>query len=400
MHELLQQYGLPAISHNDAPAQYLSIAPRVFLYGATSRSVKTQMKLLRRSRSGAGHVNRNSIVLRAMGSVFGTMIIAVGLVFSTTTNQATAQFLAGPDTKERSTQSAIANETAGAIKLLGLALDCPVPPITSYEHDGPKESTYRDLTTKQSTGDSNTLAIAGHTERRIHYMDPDDLNDVELEDRQFSYRANYKSFSGPSFNCAGSLTADEAAVCNSDELAALDRQLSGLYKLAYDGLDAAKQARLRGEQRIWLQRRSNCGASADCIGDAYRSRIPQLKSLGLDASSLVLQCSRNIACIDHVVKWHTNNPQLRRRASIPWGGTKEFCDKGCNGELVTERRSLSSMTLKLCDESAASDARIAIEALIRANAATAATQSPSNPSSPSAPKAQEKAPSGFLWDGR
>src|SRR4051812_20839160 len=40
----------------------------------------------------------------------------------------------------------------------------------------------------------------------------------------------------PSFNCRLATTVDETAICQSDELARLDRQLQGLYDLLQDKL--------------------------------------------------------------------------------------------------------------------------------------------------------------------
>jgi uncharacterized protein len=77
----------------------------------------------------------------------------------------------------------------------------------------------------------------------------------------------------PSFDCRGTnLAADELAICRSEPLSRLDRNLAELYATMRD------QPGVRDAQRTWLSRRSNCHDNTACIADAYRTRIGQLQA--------------------------------------------------------------------------------------------------------------------------
>lgn len=77
---------------------------------------------------------------------------------------------------------------------------------------------------------------------------------------------------GPSFECGGSLQADEAAICKNANLAALDRRLDQLYS----GLRT--DPRVVKSQRGWLARRIGCQSDTTCLLAAYQSRVYQLQN--------------------------------------------------------------------------------------------------------------------------
>lgn len=87
---------------------------------------------------------------------------------------------------------------------------------------------------------------------------------------------------GPSFDCrrveAGSI---EAQVCASPALAALDRQLAGVYAAARAKATNEHPPTLAAEQRGWVKGRDDCWKADDraaCVRDAYRLRIAELQA--------------------------------------------------------------------------------------------------------------------------
>jgi uncharacterized protein/uncharacterized membrane protein len=82
--------------------------------------------------------------------------------------------------------------------------------------------------------------------------------------------------SQPSFSCISNTAPNEQAICNSQILSALDRQLSNLFASALQARGPDEQAALRKEQRTWLTQRASCLRDVDCIADAYHSRIAEL----------------------------------------------------------------------------------------------------------------------------
>jgi len=88
--------------------------------------------------------------------------------------------------------------------------------------------------------------------------------------------------SGPSFSCEavrpGSI---EALVCGNEHLAALDRDLSGVYAQAQQVAANEQPPRLKAEQRGWIKGRDECWNSEDqraCVEEAYVRRIAELQA--------------------------------------------------------------------------------------------------------------------------
>ncbi|UUR08642.1 lysozyme inhibitor LprI family protein [Sphingomonas glaciei] len=82
----------------------------------------------------------------------------------------------------------------------------------------------------------------------------------------------------PSFNCARARTRGEIAVCNSSELAALDRQMATFYGTAYRGADRDAKALLERTRSRFLTYRDRCRNDA-CVADAYRGRISEIRDI-------------------------------------------------------------------------------------------------------------------------
>ncbi|WP_169629219.1 MliC family protein [Ferrimonas kyonanensis] len=88
--------------------------------------------------------------------------------------------------------------------------------------------------------------------------------------------------SGPAFDCqqveSGSM---ESRICRSESLAALDRQLSRVYRQARTVAESQPGSMLVAEQRGWIKGRNDCWKSADpdrCMADSYRQRIVTLQA--------------------------------------------------------------------------------------------------------------------------
>jgi uncharacterized protein len=69
-----------------------------------------------------------------------------------------------------------------------------------------------------------------------------------------------------SFDCRSARHADEYAICDNEELAALDVRLGGLAR-----------AQLHSEQVEWLSERRECGSNVRCLRTKYFQRIEQLE---------------------------------------------------------------------------------------------------------------------------
>ncbi|NJC06241.1 uncharacterized protein YecT (DUF1311 family) [Sphingomonas kaistensis] len=82
----------------------------------------------------------------------------------------------------------------------------------------------------------------------------------------------------PSFSCARARTRGEIAVCNSSELAALDRQMASFYGTAYRGADREAKRLLEQTRSRFLTYRDRCRNDA-CVADAYRGRISEIRDI-------------------------------------------------------------------------------------------------------------------------
>ncbi|MEE4380205.1 MAG: lysozyme inhibitor LprI family protein [Candidatus Competibacteraceae bacterium] len=86
--------------------------------------------------------------------------------------------------------------------------------------------------------------------------------------------------SKPSFDCSKAEHEAEELICKDDELAALDRNLTDLYKALYKNTPASEQKLLKAEQIGWVKGRNDCWKADDqyaCVKDAYEVRITELK---------------------------------------------------------------------------------------------------------------------------
>lgn len=86
----------------------------------------------------------------------------------------------------------------------------------------------------------------------------------------------------PSFDCSKADGSAEQAVCASDALSALDRELATLYARAINGphMTDYRAAELRAYQRGWVKGRNDCWKSDPidvCIRNSYAIRIHEIR---------------------------------------------------------------------------------------------------------------------------
>lgn len=90
-----------------------------------------------------------------------------------------------------------------------------------------------------------------------------------------------RTTASPSFNCARARTRGERAVCASEELAALDRQMANRYFSAVRGANATQRVLLERTRGRFLAYRDRC-TSNSCIAGAYRDRIREIGDIMAD----------------------------------------------------------------------------------------------------------------------
>ena len=87
----------------------------------------------------------------------------------------------------------------------------------------------------------------------------------------------------PSYSCSKVKTGTvEALICSKESLAALDRQLAGVYVQAIAQLGEERSMDLRIEQRGWIRSRDACSkeeAREACVHRHYRQRIAELQAI-------------------------------------------------------------------------------------------------------------------------
>lgn len=77
----------------------------------------------------------------------------------------------------------------------------------------------------------------------------------------------------PSFDCAVASNAAERMVCSNSQLAALDVEITSLYRAARSA--AADPSVIVADQRQWMDERNQCG-SMQCLADVYNRRKTEL----------------------------------------------------------------------------------------------------------------------------
>ena len=84
--------------------------------------------------------------------------------------------------------------------------------------------------------------------------------------------------SNPSFDCDDASTRGEIAVCRSEGLAALDRQMAAQFQAAFSDADRSQRALLANTRDSFLRYRDNCPNEA-CMAQTYRGRIREIRDI-------------------------------------------------------------------------------------------------------------------------
>lgn len=117
----------------------------------------------------------------------------------------------------------------------------------------------------------------------------------------------------PGFNCAAARTGVEIAICANAGLADKDRKMGELYRQLQALASGSDQASLTSSQRAWRQRRDSCGTLATgdrldgCIGNAYDSRIAQLRQMttapgeGAKNAAPSFDCRNAYTAVEHQI---------------------------------------------------------------------------------------------------
>ncbi|GIU17518.1 hypothetical protein TUM4644_02880 [Shewanella colwelliana] len=86
----------------------------------------------------------------------------------------------------------------------------------------------------------------------------------------------------PSYHCdSASLSSIESLICQTPQLAMLDRQLADVYSLATAKAHNEHPPVLKAEQQGWIKGRNDCWKSddkANCVALNYQSRIVELQA--------------------------------------------------------------------------------------------------------------------------
>lgn len=88
-----------------------------------------------------------------------------------------------------------------------------------------------------------------------------------------------------SFDCGRASTPSEVAICASEELATLDREVAAAYGTRLDQSSADERTQVKRDQRLWIGRRDNCGADQACLAGEMRERIAALGAPRIAAAS-------------------------------------------------------------------------------------------------------------------
>lgn len=75
--------------------------------------------------------------------------------------------------------------------------------------------------------------------------------------------------------CATTAGRSDRMICENDNLASLDRQLSNFYRQSWDRADEGKRGLLLGTRQQFNVRRDAC-ASPDCLTTAYVARLREI----------------------------------------------------------------------------------------------------------------------------
>ena len=82
----------------------------------------------------------------------------------------------------------------------------------------------------------------------------------------------------PSFDCRLASGKTELMICNNEQLAQLDNELSVLYYTIRKSLSGDDQRQFDSAESVWVAERNTCVSDFNCIKKMYRDRIDELKT--------------------------------------------------------------------------------------------------------------------------
>ena len=91
--------------------------------------------------------------------------------------------------------------------------------------------------------------------------------------------ATYTQATAASFNCRYAKSPVEVAICQDDDLQALDERMAKYYFTLSPLLPYGARAKLKRSQSSFIARRNACGYNTDCISRAYETRIDRICSI-------------------------------------------------------------------------------------------------------------------------
>jgi uncharacterized protein len=118
---------------------------------------------------------------------------------------------------------------------------------------------------------------------------------------------------GPSFDCRAASNPAESAVCQNNSLAALDRQMAGLFASLL--LDSGTPDDWQIDQMRWSRRVRDACTTVECLDTAYRSRIESLRIADSSPKTIVSagQGSDSVAKQD-ILRWSERVPELAKNS--------------------------------------------------------------------------------------
>jgi uncharacterized protein len=86
-------------------------------------------------------------------------------------------------------------------------------------------------------------------------------------------------------DCRYQVRPDEVAICNAPVLAAMDIQMGTLFKVLNLLVNKEVGTVIAADQQEFLKVRASCASDANCIGQAYVTRIGELDKVLKDIAS-------------------------------------------------------------------------------------------------------------------
>ena len=133
---------------------------------------------------------------------------------------------------------------------------------------------------------------------------------------------------GPSFNCTYAKAPDEISICQSEQLAAQDREMASEYSWGFNNFKGGFREYLKQTQNAWLKRRHACGYDAQCISKAYEDRLVTFADGDIELSEFCRNNQNDADCQKQPSGYNPVPPDARTdaaaisqpRASIQYDG--------------------------------------------------------------------------------